>query len=183
MREREEKEIPQGLFRAALALFSPCGIHRRFTWQGITHLAQETVHAPHWEIGETVPRDMWLCQCLDEHCIALVRATHLCLQGSWIPRSQMSNRRPQWECSITIQCQIFVVACLCHATLIPLFQWIDESFWNYDTSPMFIYQYDCASMFMQQFKSNLPLQPSWMYWSWMYWSVLDLYHGAHDNYV
>jgi hypothetical protein len=29
--------------------------------------------------------------------IAMVRATHLCLQGSVIPTSKMSNRRPQWE--------------------------------------------------------------------------------------
>ena len=29
--------------------------------------------------------------------IAIVRATHLCLRGSRIPTSQMSNRRPQWE--------------------------------------------------------------------------------------
>jgi hypothetical protein len=29
--------------------------------------------------------------------IAMVRATHLCLRGSQIPTSQMSNRRPQWE--------------------------------------------------------------------------------------
>jgi hypothetical protein len=29
--------------------------------------------------------------------IAMVRATHLCLWGSRIPTSQMSNRRPQWE--------------------------------------------------------------------------------------
>ena len=29
--------------------------------------------------------------------IAMVRATHLCLRGSRIPTSQMSNRRPQWE--------------------------------------------------------------------------------------
>jgi hypothetical protein len=28
--------------------------------------------------------------------IAMVRATHLCLRGSRIPTSQMSNRRPQW---------------------------------------------------------------------------------------
>ncbi len=29
--------------------------------------------------------------------IAIVRATHLCLRGSRIPTSQMSNRRPEWE--------------------------------------------------------------------------------------
>jgi hypothetical protein len=29
--------------------------------------------------------------------IAMVRATHLCLQGSRIPTSEMSNRQPQWE--------------------------------------------------------------------------------------
>jgi hypothetical protein len=29
--------------------------------------------------------------------IAIVRATHLCLRGSRIPTSQMSNRCPQWE--------------------------------------------------------------------------------------
>jgi predicted transcriptional regulator len=29
--------------------------------------------------------------------IAIVRATHLCLRGSRVPSSQMSNRRPQWE--------------------------------------------------------------------------------------
>jgi hypothetical protein len=29
--------------------------------------------------------------------ITIVQATHLCLQGSRIPTSQMSNRRPQWE--------------------------------------------------------------------------------------
>jgi hypothetical protein len=29
--------------------------------------------------------------------IAIVRATHLCLRGSRIPTSQMSDRRPQWE--------------------------------------------------------------------------------------
>jgi hypothetical protein len=29
--------------------------------------------------------------------IAMVRATHLCLRGSRIPTSQMSNRGPQWE--------------------------------------------------------------------------------------
>jgi hypothetical protein len=29
--------------------------------------------------------------------IAMVRATYLCLRGSRIPTSQMSNRRPQWE--------------------------------------------------------------------------------------
>ena len=29
--------------------------------------------------------------------IAIVRATHLCLRGSRIPTSKMSNRRPQWE--------------------------------------------------------------------------------------
>ncbi len=31
------------------------------------------------------------------HVIAIVRATHLCLRGSRIPTSQMSDRRPQWE--------------------------------------------------------------------------------------
>jgi hypothetical protein len=29
--------------------------------------------------------------------IAIVRATHLCLRGSRVPTSQMSNCRPQWE--------------------------------------------------------------------------------------
>jgi hypothetical protein len=29
--------------------------------------------------------------------IAIVRATHLCLRGSRIPTSQMSDRRPKWE--------------------------------------------------------------------------------------
>jgi hypothetical protein len=29
--------------------------------------------------------------------IAMVRATHLCLQGSRTPTSQMINRQPQWE--------------------------------------------------------------------------------------
>jgi len=29
--------------------------------------------------------------------IAIVRATHLCLRGSRVPTSQMSNRRPEWE--------------------------------------------------------------------------------------
>ena len=29
--------------------------------------------------------------------IAIVRATHICLRGSRIPTSKMSNRRPQWE--------------------------------------------------------------------------------------
>jgi hypothetical protein len=29
--------------------------------------------------------------------IAIVRATHLCLRGSRVPTSRMSNRRPQWE--------------------------------------------------------------------------------------
>jgi hypothetical protein len=29
--------------------------------------------------------------------IAIVRATHICLRGSRITTSQMSNRRPQWE--------------------------------------------------------------------------------------
>ena len=29
--------------------------------------------------------------------IAIVRATHLCLRGSRVPTSQISNRRPQWE--------------------------------------------------------------------------------------
>jgi hypothetical protein len=29
--------------------------------------------------------------------ISIVRATHLCLRGSRIPTSQISNRRPQWE--------------------------------------------------------------------------------------
>jgi hypothetical protein len=29
--------------------------------------------------------------------IAIVRATHLCLRGSRVPASRMSNRRPQWE--------------------------------------------------------------------------------------
>ena len=29
--------------------------------------------------------------------LAIVRATHLCLRGSRVPTSQMSNRRPQWE--------------------------------------------------------------------------------------
>ena len=29
--------------------------------------------------------------------IAIVRATHLCLRGSRIPTSKMSDRRPQWE--------------------------------------------------------------------------------------
>jgi hypothetical protein len=29
--------------------------------------------------------------------IAIVRATHICLRGSRIPTSRMSNRRPQWE--------------------------------------------------------------------------------------
>ncbi len=29
--------------------------------------------------------------------IAIVRATHLCLRGSRVPSSQMSNRRPLWE--------------------------------------------------------------------------------------
>jgi hypothetical protein len=48
--------------------FSPfCGNHGWLTWQGITTLAQETVSAPCWEMGETVLRDLWLCQCLDEH--------------------------------------------------------------------------------------------------------------------
>jgi hypothetical protein len=29
--------------------------------------------------------------------IAIVRATHLCIRGSHIPTSRMSNGRPQWE--------------------------------------------------------------------------------------
>jgi hypothetical protein len=29
--------------------------------------------------------------------IAIVQATHLCLKGSRIPISHMSNRQPQWE--------------------------------------------------------------------------------------
>jgi hypothetical protein len=29
--------------------------------------------------------------------IAIVRATHICLRGSRIPTSTISNRRPQWE--------------------------------------------------------------------------------------
>jgi len=29
--------------------------------------------------------------------IAIVRATHLCIRGSRVPTSRMSNRRPQWE--------------------------------------------------------------------------------------
>ncbi len=29
--------------------------------------------------------------------IAIVRATHICLRGSRIPKSTMSNRRSQWE--------------------------------------------------------------------------------------
>jgi hypothetical protein len=29
--------------------------------------------------------------------IAIVRATHICLRGSRVPTSTMSNRRPQWE--------------------------------------------------------------------------------------
>ena len=29
--------------------------------------------------------------------IAIVRATHLCIRGSRVPTSQMSNRRPVWE--------------------------------------------------------------------------------------
>ena len=29
--------------------------------------------------------------------IAIVRATHICLRGSRVPTSKMSNRRPQWE--------------------------------------------------------------------------------------
>ena len=29
--------------------------------------------------------------------IAIVRATHLCLRGSRVPASKISNRRPQWE--------------------------------------------------------------------------------------
>ena len=67
---------------------------------------------------------------------------------------------------------------VCVIPLIPLFQWIDESFWNHDTSFMFICQYNDASIFiMQQFKSNLRLHPSWICWS-----ELDLY-GAYDNYV
>jgi hypothetical protein len=57
--EREEKEIPQGLPWATLALLSLRGIHGRFTWQGITNLAQETVRAPRWEMGESVLRDLW----------------------------------------------------------------------------------------------------------------------------
>jgi hypothetical protein len=45
-REGEEKEAPRGMPRATLALLSLRGIHGRFTWQGITNLAQETVRAP-----------------------------------------------------------------------------------------------------------------------------------------
>jgi hypothetical protein len=29
--------------------------------------------------------------------IAIVRATHVCLSGSRVPTSRMSNRHPQWE--------------------------------------------------------------------------------------
>jgi hypothetical protein len=32
-----------------------------------------------------------------QRSIAIVRATHLCLRGSRIHTSQMSNRRPQWK--------------------------------------------------------------------------------------
>jgi hypothetical protein len=32
--------------------------------------------------------------------IAIVRATHICLRGSRIPTSKMSNRHPQWEESL-----------------------------------------------------------------------------------
>jgi hypothetical protein len=64
----EEKEVPRGMPRATSALLSLCGIHGRLTWQGITNLAQETVRAPRWEMGEAVLRDLWLCQCSDEHC-------------------------------------------------------------------------------------------------------------------
>jgi hypothetical protein len=35
--------------------------------------------------------------------IAIVRATHLCLRGSRVPTSQMSNRRPQWEDGAALQ--------------------------------------------------------------------------------
>jgi hypothetical protein len=29
--------------------------------------------------------------------ITIVRAAHICLRGSRVPTSTMSNRRPQWE--------------------------------------------------------------------------------------
>jgi hypothetical protein len=29
--------------------------------------------------------------------IVIVRATHVCLRGSRVPTSRLSNRRPQWE--------------------------------------------------------------------------------------
>jgi hypothetical protein len=34
--------------------------------------------------------------------IAIMRATHLCLQGSHIPTGQMSNQYPQWEDSASL---------------------------------------------------------------------------------
>jgi hypothetical protein len=40
-----------------------------------------------------------VCGCVNgaQMSITIVRATHLCLQGSHVPTSQMCNRRPQWE--------------------------------------------------------------------------------------
>jgi hypothetical protein len=81
--------------RATAALLSLRGIHGRFTWQGITTLLKklsallaEKWEKPYSEICGYVNAPM---------SIAMVRATHLCLRGSRIPTSQMSNRRPQWE--------------------------------------------------------------------------------------
>jgi hypothetical protein len=38
--------------------------------------------------------------------IAIVQATHICLRGSRIPTSKMSNRRPQWEVFFAIQLRL-----------------------------------------------------------------------------
>jgi hypothetical protein len=54
----------------------------------LSELLTEKWEKPYSEIGGYVNARM---------SIAMVRATHLCLRGSRIPTSQMSNRRPQWE--------------------------------------------------------------------------------------
>jgi hypothetical protein len=81
-----------GLPRAT-SYYSIRGLHR---WpnrqEAKTLLKLSTLLADKW--GSRTP----MCGYVNARMsIAIVRATHLCLRGSRVPSSQMSNRRPLWE--------------------------------------------------------------------------------------
>jgi hypothetical protein len=95
-REREEKGIRQGLTRATSALILPSwsqrtgllGKESRTLLKKFSALLAEKWKKPYSESCGYVNARM---------SIAMVNATHLCLQGSQIPMNQMSNGHPQWE--------------------------------------------------------------------------------------